>query len=225
MNSLEKQRLRASMSPENFEKQEERRRLLLSSRWYYKPIDERGINVPMNLRFYAQDMYDDIPLCNREKHEDSSVATSGSGLLVARFCAKYYQCHKQLKIEELADIAIELGYISYSRQANGMWNENNGISTEFFDKFVPRFYGLFSHRIRDINEVRDAILNKDLVICRVKDFLNRISVTSKKSHYITIVGDDKQGFFVYDPIYSSIQHMGHNKVFKAFEDAWVLYKI
>lgn len=122
-------------------------------------------------------------------------------------------------------MVIEMGYISYSRQANGMCNENNGISTEFFDKFVPKFYGLFSRRIREINEVREAILNKNLVICQVKDFLNLISVTSKKSHYIIIVGDDKKGFFIYDPIYSSIQHIGHNKVLKEFDEDWVIYKI
>ena len=57
-------------------------------------------------------------------------------------------------------MVIEMGYISYSRQANGMCNENNGISTEFFDKFVPKFYGLFSRRIREINEVREANFNK-----------------------------------------------------------------
>ncbi len=224
MNFLEKQLLMASTSTEGKEKQEARRLQFLAQRWYYEPIKEGQINVPETMRFYAQDMYDDIPLREEYKKDDSTVATKGSGILVARFCAKHYRCRKQPDVAELASMVCELRYITYEK-TDDQWNSNKGINPEFFDKFLPCYYGLTSRRLFNIDEVSTAIRDGKLLVFQVADSLNRITVTSKDSHYIVVVGDDANGFFIYDPLYTSIQHMNHNKIFKVLIEAWVVYRI
>lgn len=224
MNFQEKQCLMVSTSIEGKERQEARRLQFLAQRWYYEPVKEEQLNVPKNMQFYAQDIYDDIPLRDEEKEDNSTVATKGSGILVAGFCAKYYGCRKQPDVAELASMACELRYITYEK-AKGQWNDNRGINPEFFDKFVPCYYGLIVRRVVNIDEVSKAIRDGKLLVFQVEDSLNRITVTSKNSHYIAVVGDNEKGFFIYDPLYTVIQHLNHNKIFKSLIEAWVVYKI
>ena len=104
----------------------------------------------------------------------STVATSGCAIIVAKFLERYFDCDKAMKIRKLSEMAVELGYRGYKKQEDGTWKKM-GMNHLWFDKFVPRFFGLKSQRIVGINELVGALQEGRVPVLLVFYYIEKIA--------------------------------------------------
>lgn len=190
---------------------------------FFRSTNENRANVDLNAEYDVQSNYPDVPFRDESKGDfESTVASSGCALLVAKFIGQFFDCTNSLTIQEMAEYAVELGYRGYKQEKDGSWTKT-GMKHVFFDRFVPRFYEILSTRIRDIFEVTEAVCTNKLPVLLVKDSGYNDRPKSKESRFIAIVGfdDDKYSYLVYDPGCSHIRTVPYGKVNKAIRLGWV----
>lgn len=196
---------------------------LLASIKYFRAIHKNIENVDMNTEFDVQSRYTDVPFRDESKGDfESTVASSGCALLVAKFIGQFFNCTNSLTIPEMAECAVKLGYRGYKHEEDGSWTKT-GMKHVFFDRFVPRFYEILSTRISDILDVTMAVCQNKLPVLLVKDSIYNDRPESKESRFIAIIGfnDDEHSYLVYDPGCSHIRTVPYVKVNKAIRSGWV----
>ena len=153
----------------------------------------------------------------------STVATSGCAIIVAKFLERYFDCDKAMKIRKLSEMAVELGYRGYKKQEDGTWKKM-GMNHLWFDKFVPRFFGLKSQRIADINEMVVALQKGRVPVLLVKNSIYKQDPENTDSHFVCVLGMDQHGYHLYDPELPELTRCEFERIHNAIRLGWIFSK-
>ena len=153
----------------------------------------------------------------------STVATSGCAIIVAKFLERYFDCDKAMKIRKLSEMAVELGYRGYKKQEDGTWKKM-GMNHLWFDKFVPRFFGLKSQRIADINEMVVALQEGRVPVLLVKNSIYKQDPENTDSHFVCVLGMDQHGYHLYDPELPELTRCEFERIHNAIRLGWIFSK-
>lgn len=184
-----------------------------------------------------------IPFRDETKGDTTStVASSGCAIIVAKFLERYFDCDKAMKIRKLAEMAVELGYRGYKKQEDGTWKKI-GMNHLWFDKFVPRFFGLKSQRIADINEMVVALQKGRVPVLRerkpgvieelqegrvpvllVKNSIYKQDPENTDSHFVCVLGMDQHGYHLYDPELPELTRCEFERIHNAIRLGWIFSK-
>lgn len=165
-----------------------------------------------------------IPFRDETKGDTTStVASSGCAIIVAKFLERYFDCDKAMKIRKLAEMAVELGYRGYKKQEDGTWKKM-GMNHLWFDKFVPRFFGLKSQRIADINEMVVALQEGRVPVLLVKNSIYKQDPENTDSHFVCALGMDQHGYHLYDPELPELTRCEFERIHNAIRLGWIFSK-
>ena len=153
----------------------------------------------------------------------STVATSGCAIIVAKFLERYFDCDKSMKIRKLSEMAVELGYRGYKKQEDGTWKKM-GMNHLWFDKFVPRFFGLKSQRISDINQIMSALDEKRVPVLLVRKSVYKQDPENADSHFVCVMGVDQHGYHLYDPELPELTRCEFERIHNAIRLGWIFSK-
>ncbi len=153
----------------------------------------------------------------------STVATSGGAIIVAKFLERYFDCDKAMKIRKLSEMAVELGYRGYKKQEDGTWKKM-GMNHLWFDKFVPRFFGLKSQRISDINQIMSALDEKRVPVLLVRKSVYKQDPENADSHFVCVMGVDQHGYHIYDPELPELARCEFERIHNAIRLGWIFSK-
>ena len=153
----------------------------------------------------------------------STVATSGCAIIVAKFLERYFDCDKSMKIRKLSEMAVELGYRGYKKQEDGTWKKM-GMNHLWFDKFVPRFFGLKSQRISDINQIMSALDEKRVPVLLVRKSIYKQDPENTDSHFVCVLGMDQHGYHLYDPELPELTRCEFERIHNAIRLGWIFSK-
>ena len=153
----------------------------------------------------------------------STVATSGCAIIVAKFLERYFDCDKAMKIRKLSEMAVELGYRGYKKQEDGTWKKM-GMNHLWFDKFVPRFFGLKSQRISDINQIMSALDEKIVPVLLVRNSVYKQDLENADSHFVCVMGVDQHGYHIYDPELPELARCEFERIHNAIRLGWIFSK-
>lgn len=153
----------------------------------------------------------------------STVATSGCAIIVAKFLERYFDCDKAMKIRKLSEMAVELGYRGYKKQEDGTWKKM-GMNHLWFDKFVPRFFGLKSQRISDINQIMSALDEKIVPVLLVRNSVYKQDPENADSHFVCVMGVDQHGYHIYDPELPELARCEFERIHNAIRLGWIFSK-
>ena len=153
----------------------------------------------------------------------STVATSGCAIIVAKFLERYFDCDKSMKIRKLSEMAVELGYRGYKKQEDGTWKKM-GMNHLWFDKFVPRFFGLKSQRISDINQIMSALDEKRVPVLLVRKSVYKQDPENADSHFVCVMGVDQHGYHIYDPELPELARCEFERIHNAIRLGWIFSK-
>ena len=153
----------------------------------------------------------------------STVATSGCAIIVAKFLERYFDCDKAMKIRKLSEMAVELGYRGYKKQEDGTWRKM-GMNHLWFDKFVPRFFGLKSQRISDINQIMSALDEKIVPVLLVRNSVYKQNPENTDSHFVCVLGMDQHGYHLYDPEFPELTRCEFERIHNAIRLGWIFSK-
>lgn len=165
-----------------------------------------------------------IPFRDETKGDTTStVASSGCAIIVAKFLERYFDCNKAMKIRKLAEMAVELGYRGYKKQEDGTWKKM-GMNHLWFDKFVPRFFGLKSQRISDINQIMSALDEKIVPVLLVRNSVYKQDLENADSHFVCVMGVDQHGYHIYDPELPELARCEFERIHNAIRLGWIFSK-
>ena len=165
-----------------------------------------------------------IPFRDESKGDKTStVATSGCAIIVAKFLERYFDCDKSMKIRKLSEMAVELGYRGYKKQEDGTWKKM-GMNHLWFDKFVPRFFGLKSQRISDINQIMSALDEKRVPVLLVRKSVYKQDPENADSHFVCVMGVDQHGYHLYDPELPELTRCEFERIHNAIRLGWIFSK-
>lgn len=165
-----------------------------------------------------------IPFRDETKGDTTStVASSGCAIIVAKFLERYFDCDKAMKIRKPAEMAVELGYRGYKKQEDGTWKKM-GMNHLWFDKFVPRFFGLKSQRIADINEMVVALQEGRVPVLLVKNSIYKQDPENTDSHFVCVLGMDQHGYHLYDPELPELTRCEFERIHNAIRLGWIFSK-
>ena len=153
----------------------------------------------------------------------STVATSGCAIIVAKFLERYFDCDNAMKIRKLSEMAVELGYRGYKKQEDGTWKKM-GMNHLWFDKFVPRFFGLKSQRISDINQIMSALDEKRVPVLLVRKSVYKQDPENADSHFVCVMGVDQHGYHLYDPELPELTRCEFERIHNAIRLGWIFSK-
>ena len=153
----------------------------------------------------------------------STVATSGCAIIVAKFLERYFDCDKSMNIRKLSEMAVELGYRGYKKQEDGTWKKM-GMNHLWFDKFVPRFFGLKSQRISDINQIMSALDEKRVPVLLVRKSVYKQDPENADSHFVCVMGVDQHGYHIYDPELPELARCEFERIHNAIRLGWIFSK-
>lgn len=218
--------LSADMSEEEYLLYEQKRNSLVSSIQDFEPPLKSIRNVDIRMVYDSLPCYQDVPLRDESKGDlSSTVASSGGALLVAEFIGQYFGCNFEYDIPDMAKKVTSLGYIGYNHNSNGSW-ENIGIKPVFFDEFVPRFYGLDSESMVNINDITFGIWYAGLPVLLIRDSIYKGREDSTDTRFIIIVGYEKskKQYLVYDPNYCFIKNVPYDTINNSIYNGWVFMR-
>lgn len=153
----------------------------------------------------------------------STVATSGCAIIVAKFLERYFDCDKAMKIRKLSEMAVELGYRGYKKQEDGTWRKM-GMNHLWFDKFVPRFFGLKSQRISDINQIMSALDAGRVPVLLVRNSIYKQEPENTDSHFVCVLGVDQHGYHLYDTEIPEITRCEFERIHESIRLGWIFSK-
>ena len=79
----------------------------------------------------------------------NTVATSGCGILIAKFLERTYNSKLNVSVEELAKLAVMKGYRGYRKKEDGTYAPM-GMKHVFFERFITSLYGFSSNRDKTV---------------------------------------------------------------------------
>ncbi len=222
--------LKANMSEEDYKvfkgQCEWKQKSLIDSRRCFEPLPTSVKNFNTREKVDSQLNYKNVPFRDESNGDFiSTVASSGSALLVAKFVGRYFDCSQNISIPDLATMALELGYGEDETKSDGSRGRMS-INPFFFDRFVPTFYGLKSRRMTDIFDVTYAIWSGNLPVLIVRSSTYKKKTGIMDNYFIALVGCDvkSESYYVYDPEYSFIRMVPYDQVNKAIRNGWVFSK-
>ena len=231
---MERELLRASVAPDIYEElkvawQEEANSLQESLEAWKEP--EGGLlyaatteTAELVKSMPLQSSLTEIPFRDESKGDlTSTVASSGCAIIVARFLERYFDSDKRVSIEQLAKMAVELGYRGYKKQEDGTWRKM-GMSHIWFDKFVPRYFTLKSKRVSDLAQVLEALKTRKVPVLLVKNSVYKQDSKNTDSHFVCLLGIDKHGYHLYDPESSKIVRCEFERIHKSIRIGWIISK-
>lgn len=202
---------------------ERNHRLLVDSLDDFNPIPVPMETIDPNKKFFLEPRFqqfkDSISWRNVENKVLPMFLASAAAIIQARFISWYFFKDEVLNLPDMVTLLDKLGYKwkeeRYSRRA---WLR---LSIKFFERFVPRFYGLQVKSIDSMEEISLAVPVKKLPVVLVRDDedwypgLNYIS--------LAIVGWTDDSYFVYDPYNHSenIQQIPFKVVNPRVEYGWI----
>ena len=151
------------------------------------------------------------------------MATSGCAIIVAKFLKRYFDCDKAMKISRLAEMAVEFGYRGYKKQEDGTWRKM-GMNHLWFDKFVPRFFGLKSQRISGINQIMSTLDEKIVPVLLVRNSVYKQNPENTDSHFVCVLGMDQHGHHLYDPELPELTRCEFERIHNAIRLGWIFSK-
>lgn len=206
---------------------EEQANLLESLKDWKQPLEELDASsdiVELIAGLPIQQFYTEVPFRDESKGDFvSTVASSGCAILVAKFIERYFLSEKDMLVSELARMAVEYGYRGYKREQDGTWRKM-GMMHIWFDKFVPRWYNLKSSRLESVNGIKEALLEGKLPVLLVKNSIYSQNPENTESHFVAIVGFEKEGYQLYDPKITFISTFNFERVHKALRAGWIISK-
>ena len=171
----------------------------------------------------VQSSLTEIPFRDESKGDTTStVATSGCAIIVTKFLERYFDCDKNLKIAHIAEIAVEYGYRGY-KLVDGVWKKM-GMSHIWFDKFVPRFFGLKSKRISDINQIMSALDAGRVPVLLVRNSIYKQEPENTDSHFVCVLGVDQHGYHLYDTEIPEITRCEFERIHESIRLGWIFSK-
>ena len=94
----------------------------------------------------------------------------------------------------------------------------------WFDKFVPRFFGLKSQRIADINEMVVALQEGRVPVLLVKNSIYKQDPENTDSHFVCVLGMDQHGYHLYDPELPELTRCEFERIHNAIRLGWIFSK-
>lgn len=171
----------------------------------------------------VQSSLTEIPFRDESKGDTTStVASSGCAIIVAKFLERYFDCDKNMQIKHLAEMAVECGYCDY-KLVDGVWKKME-MAHIWFDKFVPRFFGLKSQRISDINQIMFALDEKRVPVLLVRNSVYKQDPENTDSHLVCVLGIDKNGYHLYDPEIPEITRCEFERIHESIRLGWIFSK-
>lgn len=179
----------------------------------------------------VQSEYSDVPLRDRRfGDERSTVATSGSAILVAKFLEIVLDqrkgTEKKLSVAEISKLAVKYGYKEYEQKEDGGY-VSTGTKDVFWDRFVPSLYGFEVERATTIESMMESMkaCGFPVVLVDSKIYDQSIAEDADK-HFVVICGyDEEEGYvLVFDPMYPEQICVEYERVIPAIENAWIFYE-
>lgn len=169
-----------------------------------------------------QQCYTDVPF-RMEEYGDTknTVATSGCGILIAKFLERTYGSELNLTIDELAKIAVEKGYCGYRKEADGSYTPI-GMKHVFFERFIPSLYEFSSKRAESVQELIDALWDYTTPVLLLANNIYKNDEESKDSHFVVMLGFTPDQICLFDPEKELPVFVSPEKVFPALISAWVI---
>lgn len=171
----------------------------------------------------VQSSLTEIPFRDESKGDTTStIASSGCAIIVTKFLERYFDCDKSMKLKHLAEMAVEYGYRGY-KLVDGVWKKM-GMAHIWFDKFVPRFFGLKSQRISDINQIISALDEKRVPVLLVRNSVYKQDPENTDSHFVCVLGMDQHGYHLYDPELPELTRCEFERIHNAIRLGWIFSK-
>lgn len=141
----------------------------------------------------------------------ATVASSGGAIVATKFLERYFDSEKRVSIEQLAKLSVELGY-----------NKHEDGAYIWFDKFLPRNFGLKSRRIANIKEVIEAIKTRKVPVFLLRDTIYKQEQENTDSHLAIILGVDKYGYHIYNPESPKLIRCEFDRIHNAVHVGWII---
>lgn len=171
----------------------------------------------------VQSSLTEIPFRDESKGDTTStVASSGCAIIVTKFLECYFECDKNLKIAQIAKMAVEYGYRGY-KLVDGVWKKM-GMTHIWFDKFVPRFFGLKSQRISDIIGVIGALQKGRVPVLLVRNSIYKQEPKNTNLYFVCVLGIDQHGYHLYDPEIPELTCCEFERIHEAVRLGWIFSK-
>lgn len=169
-----------------------------------------------------QQCYRDVPFRMEEYGDNrSTVASSGCGILVAKFLERIFNNELNISVEELAKLAVEKGYRGYRKEKEGSYTPM-GMKHVFFERFIPSLYGYSVRRAKSVEELLAALWDYEFPVLLLTNKIYKGEENSKDSHFVVMVGYNHKEVFVYDPEHKGILYVQSYKVFPGLRAAWIV---
>lgn len=169
-----------------------------------------------------QQFYTDVPFRMEEYGDNrSTVASSGCGILIAKFLERIFNNELNISVEELAELAVKKGYRGYRKEKEGSYIPM-GIKPVFFERFIPSLYGYSVKRAKSVEELIEAIGDYNFPVLLLSNKIYKGKANSKDSHFVVMVGYNHKEVFVYDPEYKKILYVQSYMVFPGLRAAWIV---
>ena len=211
------------------EKTQEKAQKLKESIKYFKKEEITNPYISRRLRFIAdleilpQGKYTNIPFRMEEYDTKSTIASSGCAILVAKCLEKMFKCEECFSIEELSETAVKKGYRGYKKNEDGVWIPV-GCRHVFFDRFIPSLYKLKVKRADSIKKVLKSLEEDKIPVLLVSNKSYKKDETSADSHFLILMGYNKNGFFVWDSEEAGVIFVEFGRVIDGLKVAWIIEK-
>lgn len=182
-----------------------------------------------------QDEYANVPFRMEEYDSESTVATAGSAIIIAKFLEQMYRCQVTASIDELAELAVEKGYRGYKREPDGKYL-SKGCKHIFWEKFVSSLYGLETKRALSIKDMLNGLWDRKLSVILLSD--KEVDESKKeevkeeenaeqekvepKSRFVLMTGYDPKGITFFDPVLCRMVHREYSEVLPFMRSAWII---
>ena len=212
----------------NAQTQEKAKKLKESAQNFKKediinPFISRRLRYLSDSEILPQGQYTNIPFRVEEYDTKSTIASSGCAILVAKCLEKLFKCEESFLIEELSETAVKKGYRGYKKNEDGEWIPM-GCRHVFFDRFIPSVYGLEVKRADSIENVLTSLEDDKIPVLLVSNKSYKKDETSIDSHFLILVGYNKNGFFVWDSEEASVIFVEFGRVIDGLKVVWIIEK-
>ena len=180
-----------------------------------------GCMLPME-DLKPQRCYTHVPF-RMEEYGDTqnTVATSGCGILIAKFLERTYNSKLNVSVEELAKLAVMKGYRGYRKKEDGTYAPM-GMKHVFFERFIPSLYGFSSKRAETVQELMDATWDYTCPVLLLANNIYRNDDKNKDSHFVAMLGFTPNSICVFDPEKERPVYVRTEVIFSALRAAWII---
>lgn len=187
-----------------------------------------------------QEEYDNVPFRDEKYDSTSTVATSGSAIIIAKFLEQIFSCDVKLSIEEIAELAVEKGYRGYRINQDGTY-KSSGCKHVFWEKFIPSLYRLETKRALSIVDMINGLWDHKLSVILLSDkkvFFeeeNEAAENTEKeseedmdkeesgSRFVIMTGFAPSGINFFDPVVCKTVYKDYAEILPYMRAAWIIW--